>query len=748
LLVRHVARAGIDRLVIAVTARTGDASRRAALQEAVADLAGRHLVETITLDGLNHDEVAGLIAGRINRRPSSDFVTTLRAQTGGNPFFVHELISHLTDSGTLKGSEQPWPTASEVEQSGAPTGVRHVLANRIRRLSPATGEALAVASVAGVDFEAAVVAQAGGVDLQHIITSMDEAAASGLIAERGQTAGGYCFAHALVRQAMYHSLSRLRRAQLHWQIAEALSGSADSAESDVVNKRAYHAQLGVEAGDAAIALEFVHQAAQHALAHLAFEEASELFQGALSLGDRCPPDLARRYDLVAGMAESAAAMIDVDAAHEAWLLAADIAESLGDVKRLARAVERYHFIATLGVGDERIRQLCDRGLELAGGGDSAVRARLLARRAFVDPGDPSRHGAVREALAVARRIGDERTEVVVLGCLVQVLRGSSRAAETLRAAERATAVARRHGFEFSEAHWQRDITLASIQLGRPEEVAAGLERGEAIARADNDRLALHNVVMVRAAVMTARGEFDQAKQLAGQARDIGDPRNLAIAVGYAAQISAIRAEQGQAARVLENSDLIEQGLAGTVTWRAMLAALHADLGDIDGAARRLEALAAENFAVIPRDWAFPLALRYLPEISVQLGETRRAAQLLAELEPYRGQLLVVTLGTSIEGAADRSLGQLYTLLGRPDEARRHFESAYRLETAMGFPALAARTRYWQGRLTTSIGEPRHLQAARGQLAEAAQIASRLGMTTLERQATEWLAKADEAISSA
>jgi hypothetical protein len=60
--------------------------------------------------------------------------------------------------------------------------------------------------------------------------------------------------------------------------------------------------------------------------------------------------------------------------------------------------------------------------------------------------------------------------------------------------------------------------------------------------------------------------------------------------------------------------------------------------------------------------------------------------------------------------------------------------AYRLETSMGFTALAARTRYWHGRL---LARARH-SARRERLTEARDIATKLGMTLLQRQATKSL----------
>ena len=51
-------------------------------------------------------------------------------------------------------------------------------------------------------------------------------------------------------------------------------------------------------------------------------------------------------------------------------------------------------------------------------------------------------------------------------------------------------------------------------------------------------------------------------------------------------------------------------------------------------------LAADRFGVIPGDRAFSLAIRYLTETCTKLGDATRAAQLLPEVQPYSGQLLI------------------------------------------------------------------------------------------------------------
>ncbi len=167
-----------------------------------------------------------------------------------------------------------------------------------------------VAAMAGGDFNSHEVARGWACHLDGVITALEEAAARGLITETVGPAGGYRFAHALVRHALYERVSTLRRAQVHWRVAEAIRASAGPAASRRLNELAYHYRHGLEAGDPAVALDWLQRAGDQATGQLAFEDAIEHYQAALAALDRCEDDPDRRYLLLAGMAESAGALAD------------------------------------------------------------------------------------------------------------------------------------------------------------------------------------------------------------------------------------------------------------------------------------------------------------------------------------------------------------------------------------------------------------------------------------------------------
>jgi class 3 adenylate cyclase/tetratricopeptide (TPR) repeat protein len=740
LLLRHLARADLGGLIIVATARPSGHAEPDAFAETLADLAREHRLETITLGGLSADEVTALVADRLDRPGDQVFARALHTQTEGNPFFVHELVSHLSELGLLAIGEGGWPTQEQLEQVGAPAGLRQVLMRRIGQLSEATRGVLLVAGVAGDEFAAADLAAAMGADLDDVIPALEEAASSGLVAETFGRPGVSRFAHALIRHTLYESASALRRARLHWRVAEAIRASTDPRGR--LSELAYHYRRGLEAGDPLVAVDWLHEAGDQAVRQVAFEEAIEHYRGALAALDLCPDDPERRYDLLAGLGESAAAVSDFEVSHRAWLAAVDIARFANDPDRFFRAAYGYDYLLRLAP-DDTFDRLIAEGLELAGAGDSPARVQLLARGGAelwlhgVVRSREEREASVREALAMARRLKDPAPQQWALGSLGHVLHGSSRANEQLAIHSERLQLMEAIGLDQEMVWPYRDLALAALQLGRRGDCEAALQRSEMRARAGNRRIELHNALQISAAIAVAEGRFDDARQLAAASRDVGGVYNIVVALDYGAQLSALRAEQGQTEKVIQVLNGVADDLSdGTLAWRTMLAGLYADLGLFDEAALELEALAAGRFAAIPRAWSFPLAIRYVAETCAQLGDAEIAKDILPEVEPYSGQMLIASQGTSIEAAADRSLAQLYGVLGRVEDAERHYEAACSLEESMGFVPLAARTRYWHARLLAQSGNGNDRQRALSLLRAAQANASALGMARLHQQVGE------------
>ena len=124
--------------------------------------------------------------------------------------------------------------------------MRDVLQRRIARL-PATAQTiLRQAAVIGTETDADVLADVTGAQEHVLLDAIEAGLLTGLVTE--PAAGRIRFAHALVRDTLYHSLSRLRRSRLHARAAEAIERRSPGE----VAALAYHfAEVGTDPAKAA-----------------------------------------------------------------------------------------------------------------------------------------------------------------------------------------------------------------------------------------------------------------------------------------------------------------------------------------------------------------------------------------------------------------------------------------------------------------------------------------------------------------
>ena len=185
---------------------------------------GQPQVSILALNRLRGRDGAALVerlAG--NAGLSQEIVHEIVERADGVPLFVEELTKAVLESADRDNRVAAVLAASPLPNLAIPATLHASLIARLDRLGPVAKEVAQIGAVIGREFSYELiqpVAQRPEPDLE---TALDRLTNAGLLFCRGMPPhSSYLFKHALVQDAAYATLLRVRRQQLHAAIAAAL----------------------------------------------------------------------------------------------------------------------------------------------------------------------------------------------------------------------------------------------------------------------------------------------------------------------------------------------------------------------------------------------------------------------------------------------------------------------------------------------------------------------------------------------
>ena len=553
------ASAGLPLLVVG-TFRSNEVDAAHPLSDALAALWREPGVSRLELTGLTFDDLLDLCVAMAGHPVDDvDFVTDLQRDTGGNPFFVRELLRHLVEAGALLQDDdtERWFADRSQLRSGLPSSLREVIAERVRHLGPEAPTVLALAAVIGLQFELSVLALACDTEEGELLDLLEQAERSALLEEVGD-GGTFLFAHALTRHTLYDGLGPTRRRRLHAKVATALEQGVSGPPAAA--RLAFHF---TEADQLAPALHYAELAGHEALQAMAPSEAAGWFEEAAALLNTVQPeDVLRRCDLTIQL--GLARLLAGDPAHRLTLLeAGTMAEEAGDARRMAVAAlcnSRGYYSAAGQIDHERLGAL-RRALECLGSSDAGLRARLLgalcSESVFGSPLVERVHDA-QLAVAEARALDDPFVLLSVLNMVFESLRHPSVLTQRLLLTEEAMVLAAQVENDPAASFWvvaNRMQTL--IEAGAVAEAERLFGRLVTIAEEVGHPAMQWMAVYAGAQWSLLRGETATGEAQAEEALALGLALGQPDAFNYfATQISHARWQQG---RLDELVELIEAG---------------------------------------------------------------------------------------------------------------------------------------------------------------------------------------------
>ena len=233
--------------LLVLTYRDDELDTRHPLRTVLGDQAALSAARRIQLSPLSETAVQMLIGTR-----AMD-ATELHHSTGGNPFFITEVLANT--------------------EGGLPHTIRDAVLARAARLSPAAQEVLHAAAVLGPRIEPGILAEVTGIEANIVGECLD----MGVLLMQGEVV---VFRHELARKTILETIPPTRKIGFHQKTLDVLSSSP--ATRNHLTRLAHHAEA---AGDQKAVLEFAPAAARKAAAASAHREASALYALALRFAD-------------------------------------------------------------------------------------------------------------------------------------------------------------------------------------------------------------------------------------------------------------------------------------------------------------------------------------------------------------------------------------------------------------------------------------------------------------------------------
>lgn len=706
-LVRRIATRPIARLLVLATCRSADPRVDVAFAESLAALHREPSVERVALSGLGCDDAAELLvatAGGEATSATEAIAAQVCRDTGGNPFFLNELLRHSIEAGILAISEDgSW--VREHEQAAVPLTVREVVGSRVDRLGTAAGPALSAAAVVGIEFDLELGAATAGIAPSAFLDVVDDAIHAGLVHEVAGRPDRFRFDHALVRSVLHDRPSSARTRRMHGRAADHLEARG-AASDDRVGVLAHHRLVAaVDVGQHIDAAALARRAGEHELANLAPEEAVSWFERATET-----LDLATRNDDATGVQDLRLAILvglgDAqrqagDERHRSTLLdAARLAREHGDTATLVRAALANNRGWESHVGeldDERIAVLRE-AIDGVGDADGVELCRLLATLAIeLQAGGEwdSVDAAQRASVDMARRIDDPRgllhaLEAASAGWVPRNL------TERLTYTAEAVALARELDDPAALHAAATHRVSAAVQAGDLEDADAHIE----LVVSASERLGLPHARWTTSGMCAWRallsGDIATAEELAetnlvlGMAA--GQPDAFTV---YGSIVLGIRLHQGRGGEFIAMLEHLADANPRVGAFRASLAFAHTDSGALEAAAALLAMEGAERFSRLPDDALRLPALALWAAVAGFVDDADAGAWLHEALSPWCGQ--VVMTGTGVLGAVDHFAGIAALAAQEPASACKHFAVAAAVHERFAAPFLIATTRCWRAR---------------------------------------------------
>ncbi len=241
-------------------------------------LIGReNLYNLIKLSPFNRENVKEMLEVILNSEPQDKLIDYVFKESGGNPFFIEEIMKTLHQNNIIFYSDNAWEYMPKTEKIFIPKSIEDTVLYKTELLSDETKKILETAVVIGRDVEFKLLKQITGMNEGQLYDILDKLMNIDLIKETIKNEK-YFFTEDILREVIYNNIPKGKRIELHLKIANIFEEHYQ--DNQFYNEiLAYHY---FNAGDKEKIKEYALKAAENAENIYAHNEALKFYNWALS----------------------------------------------------------------------------------------------------------------------------------------------------------------------------------------------------------------------------------------------------------------------------------------------------------------------------------------------------------------------------------------------------------------------------------------------------------------------------------
>lgn len=196
------------------------------------------LTSLIKLEPFTIEDIRDLIKAMLGSiELKLEFIEKVKNATGGNAFFISEVMRYLVEEDILQIKFGTWHLPGDYSSWELPTSIEATVNRRLNSLSSKAMELIRLAAVAGRKLRLSLFKAVSGWEEEEIFSAIDE------LIERqflNRLEHEYLFPHDRVRETLYDSLEETQRKDLHQKVAETIENENINQLINVSGELAYH----------------------------------------------------------------------------------------------------------------------------------------------------------------------------------------------------------------------------------------------------------------------------------------------------------------------------------------------------------------------------------------------------------------------------------------------------------------------------------------------------------------------------